>query len=322
MSSREGSPRGASRGLRREQLGGRLAQHRATARESLLRLLTTPLSSFFTAAVIAIALALPAALSSLVDAAERLAAGWGASATEIAVYLDPAADESRAEALAHELSEHANVAEVEFIHRSGAMATFRDRSGLGDVLDTLEENPLPHTLVLRPAGDDPEALEALRAEAAELDDVDQARLDREWLERLQAILELGHHVVGVLAALLALGVLLIIGNTIRLAIENRREEITIIQLIGATDAFVRRPFLYTGLWFGIAGGLLAIVLVNVALWVLHTPAQELAALYDSSFHLGWMDPRDAGLVLLAGGGLGLIGAWFEVGRHLRATAPR
>ncbi|MFO8155005.1 MAG: permease-like cell division protein FtsX [Pseudomonadota bacterium] len=322
MSARDATPRGASRGLRREQLGGRLAQHRATARESLLRLLGSPLSSFFTAAVIAIALALPAALSTLVDAMDRLAAGWGASATEIAVYLDPAADEARAEALAEELDGRDTVAEVEFIHRAAAMASFRDRSGLGDVLDTLEENPLPHTLVLHPALEHPEALETLRAEVAALDDVDQARLDREWLERLHAILELGRQVVAVLAALLALGVLLIIGNTIRLAIENRREEITIIQLIGATDAFVRRPFLYTGIWFGLGGGLLAIVLVNVALGILHSPARDLASLYDSSFRLGWMAPGDAGLVLAAGAGLGLVGAWFEVGRHLRATAPR
>ena len=322
MSSREGSPRGASRGLRREQLGGRLAQHRATARESLLRLLTTPLSSFFTAAVIAIALALPAALSSLVDAAERLAAGWGASATEIAVYLDPAADESRAEALAHELSEHANVAEVEFIHRSGAMATFRDRSGLGDVLDTLEENPLPHTLVLRPAGDDPEALEALRAEAAELDDVDQARLDREWLERLQAILELGHHVVGVLAALLALGVLLIIGNTIRLAIENRRREIIVAKLVGGTEAFVRRPFLYTGLWYGALGGLLAWWIVEVAMWWLSGPVGQLAQLYDSSFGLERLGLGDVLLLLGSAMLLGWLGAWVAVKRHLDAIEPR
>lgn len=287
-----------------------------------MRLLRAPLSTLFTTAVIAIALALPAALHTLVNAADRLSANWGSSAAEIAVYMEPGLSSNRAERLAEELRGWPEINRVTLIDPDSALATFRERSGLDEVLDTLDENPLPHTAILQPDSEDPQVLTALRQRAAELDGVDQVRLDLEWLERLHAILELGRSVVQVLAVLLGLGVLLIVGNTIRLAIENRREEITITQLIGATDTFIRRPFLYMGIWYGLGGGLLAIVMVNGGMAVLHTPATELAALYDSSFRLGWLAAGDALRLLLIGAGLGLVGAWFEVGRHLRATAPR
>ena len=187
----------------------------------------------------------------------------------------------------------------------------------------MNENPLPAVLVVRPGEQHgaPAAARALLQRLAALPEVDSAQLDLAWLERLHAMVGLATRGVWLLAGILALGVLLIVGNTIRLGILNRREEIVITKLLGATDAFIRRPFVYGGMWYGLFGALIALVIVNGLLLSLGGPAQQLAALYHSGFRLELMSGQASVTLLIVSMMLGWAGAWLAVGRHLRRVEP-
>jgi cell division transport system permease protein len=197
-------------------------------------------------------------------------------------------------------------------------------SGYDDVLDAFEgANPLPAVLSVDPAVryEDPAAVEALTASLERLPEVSTAQFDLRWLRRLEGIVEIVRRGVYLLTALLALGVVLIVSNTVRLGIENRREEIEIAGLFGATDAFIRRPFLYGGLLFGLSGGCLAAIILEAGFALLVPPVARLAALYDSTYRLSGLDGNMT-LILLGGGAvLGLLGAWVTLGRHLQAVDP-
>ncbi|MBW6475855.1 MAG: permease-like cell division protein FtsX [Chromatiales bacterium] len=299
-----------------------LLRHAQTFFYSLGQLSRSPMSTLMTTAVIAIALAMPTGLHVLLKNLQGVLSGWD-SAAQISLFLERDTRETAALGLAERLRQHPAIIGVEYISAEQAMAEFRRLSGFGDALDALEENPLPPVLVVQPAlgEQDPAALQALvdelRAEAT----VDLAQLDMEWVERLYALVEIGKRGVMILATLLAIAVMLVVGNTIRLMILNRRDEIVIIKLIGGTDAFIRRPFLYTGFWYGILGGLLAFMMVESSLLVLSGPVNSLAGLYNSSFRLGGMDLATTGALLGGGLLLGLLGSWLAVGRHLRAIEP-
>jgi cell division transport system permease protein len=212
---------------------------------------------------------------------------------------------------------------VELISRAQGLAEFREYSGLGGALDQLDENPLPVVLALytAPAQMGQAALETLTARLEALPEGDFARLDAQWIERLQGIIGLLRSAVWLLGAALAAAVLLVIGNTIRLEIENRRSEIQIMDLVGATPAFVRRPFLYSGAWQGLLGGLLAWLLVVLAVSLLQGPVGRLAALYDTDFSLQGLDALTSTVLLAASAALGILGSWLAVGRHLSSVEP-
>ena len=205
-----------------------------------------------------------------------------------------------------------------------ALLEFQRYSGLGNVLQTLDDNPLPAVIVLHPQVriDHPEKLEQLQQKIAREPLVDHVQLDMGWLRRLHEILALARQIVLSLGFLLGIGVLLVIGNTIRLAVENRRDEIIIIKLVGGTNAFVRRPFLYTGWWYGFGGGLLAIILLAIVGHWLSDSILRLASLYQSSYQLSGLDMELMTIVILGSGILGWLGAWIAVGRHLSAIEPQ
>ncbi|MGE0080025.1 MAG: permease-like cell division protein FtsX [Thiohalomonadaceae bacterium] len=299
-----------------------LLRHAQTLLYALGQLSSRPLSTLMTAAVIGIALALPAGLHVLLGNARAVTAGWD-GATQISVFLRTEVSEARGRALTDEFRARGDLADAHYVSREAALDEFRRLSGFGEALDALEENPLPAVIVLRPAlaQNDAAAIGRLLAQLRARPEVERAQLDMEWVKRLYAIMDMVRRGVWVLGGLLSLAVLLVVGNTIRLAIQNRRDEIVLTKLIGGTDAFIRRPFLYAGLWYGLAGGALAILLVSASLWLLSGPAQELAALYQSTFRLRGLAPADAGAVLLAGAVLGLAGSWLAVGRHLRDIEP-
>ena len=303
------------------QLTAWLNHHRQTARDSLGRLLRQRLPSFMTAAVIGIALALPGGLYLLLENLHSVAERWDGAAT-LSVFLRPDVPDVQTRALADEIGAWPEVETVEVIGRAEALEEFRRLSGFGDALDALDENPLPAVLVLRPAADDPVALTALVQRLGGLPQTDFAQIDLQWVQRFTAMVDIARRAVLVMGALLALAVLLIVGNTIRLEILNRREEIEVTKLIGATDVFIRRPFLYSGLWYGLAGSLMAWLLVALAFWQLHAPVRRLAALYQSDFTLRFLSATDAAVLLAAGAILGLLGAWLAVGRHLHAIEPQ
>jgi cell division transport system permease protein len=277
-----------------------------------------------TVAVIAVALALPGALWLLLTNAQRASAGWDSGA-RISVYLEPGLDATGIDAAAERIAAHEGMRISERLAPEQALAEFRRLAGFDQALGALEDNPLPAVVVVEPAHSvgtrSAPALASLADQLKGIAGVDRVQVDLEWVERLYALLELVGRGVTLFTALLAAGVLLIVGNTIRLDILNRRQEIEVSKLIGASDAFIRRPFLYSGLWFGGLGGVGAWLLLALAGELLARPTARLASAYGSAFRLQGLG-SDAALTLIAGGaGLGLLGAWLAVGRHLRAIEP-
>ncbi|HLA74946.1 MAG TPA: permease-like cell division protein FtsX [Gammaproteobacteria bacterium] len=303
-----------------------LRQHLQVALASLGQLSRSPLATLMTASVIAIALALPAGLYVVLKNAQQLAAGWDGGA-QISLFLSPEFTDGQALQLAAQVRALPGVESVQVITRAQALREFRQLSGFGAALDGLDENPLPALLVVRPAlGQAPAegsgGLTAdLLARLKPLPGVQLAQVDMEWLARLAALLAVLQRGLLILAALLVLAALLIVGNTIRLAIQGRRDEIEIIKLIGATDNFIQRPFLYNGLWYGLFGGIIAWGLVSLSLGLLQGPVQQLALLYHSNFALGGLDGLSSLLLVSAGFMLGLGGSALAVKRHLAAIEP-
>ncbi len=322
MNRRRAEGASQSRTLLRDRYRGWVRHHRLSAADSLYRVLERPLASVLTWLVIGIALALPVALDVALDNAGALSEGWD-SPTQISLFLADDVDDGQARALAEEIAARDDVSTTRFVSREDALAEFSALSGFGDVLASLDENPLPSLVLVDPApGLDSNATAGLRSLLAEQPRVAEAVLDMEWLQRLNSLMALARRLVLAMGALLVLGVVLILGNTIRLAIESRRDEIVIVKLVGGSNPFVRRPFLYTGLWFGVGGGLMAALLVGAALWYLDSPVRELAALYDSDFSLGGLGLMGSLNLVILGGALGLAGAWLAVTRHLAEVEPR
>lgn len=297
-------------------------RHLQTFFYALGQLSRRPFSTLMTAAVIGIALAMPAGLHVLLINVQQVVSGWDGAA-QISLFLKQNTSESHALSLADKLRAKPEIAMVDYISSEQAMDEFRRLSGFGDALDALTENPLPTVLVVHPTLDiqGPERVAQLLEQLRARPEVDLAQLDMQWIKRLFALMEIGQRGVWVLAGLLALAVLLVVGNTIRLAIQNRRDEIVIIKLIGGTDAFIRRPFLYSGFWYGLTGGIIAFILVELSLRLLKSPVHNLAGLYSSQFTLQGLELSTTAILLGCGTLLGLLGSWLAVGRHLRAIEP-
>ncbi|GAA5443872.1 cell division protein FtsX [Microbulbifer sp. NBRC 101763] len=298
-----------------------LGHHREVALESLRRFFATPMASIMTALVIAIALALPAALQLGLANFQRAVAGWDGQ-PQISVFLHKGARDAAVESFAAKLRSDPAVAEVTYISPEEALAEFEQASGLGDVLAGLDANPLPAVLLLRPRDtQDNDKLQILVANLQQQTLTDSVVLDLAWVQRLTQLTELGQRLSAGLAVLLALGVILVVVNTIRLHIESRREEILVAKLVGGTNAFVRRPFLYSGLCYGFCGGLLAWLLLLGGVLLLSGPIAGLSSSYGSNYALA--GPGFSYFLGLTAGAalLGLLGAWLAATRHIRAIEP-
>jgi cell division transport system permease protein len=299
-----------------------LQRHAQVALDSLGRLYRNGLASLMTAAVIGIALAMPSGLLLLLDNLHRLSGSWDGQAS-LSVFLKQEIDSGAARRLADSLAVWPEVGTVQLITPQQALQEFSEHSGFSDVTGLLADNPLPVVLIVTPAAGqtDPVRAGTLQKRLSALPETDLAQLDLQWVQRLAAILDIARRGILVVSALLALAVLLVIGNTIRLEIQNRREEILVTKLIGATNAFVRRPFLYSGIWYGIFGALLAWGLVEAGFWLLSGPVGKLVGLYQSDFTLETLPLELLGLLVSTGVVLGLLGSWLAVGRHLHAIEP-
>lgn len=299
-----------------------LLRHAQVLVGSFGQLARTPIATALTLTVIGITLAFPAGLVVAISNLDRLGAGFDRGG-QISLFLKKDTGDAATQKLAQQLRARSDVAAVTYISSEAALAEFRKHSGFGSALDALSGNPLPAVLVVRPqAGTSPDALETLRAALARQAGVELAELDLAWVKRLHALLELAERAAWLLAVLLAAAVLLIVGNTIRLAVLNRQTEIEVIQLVGGTPAFIRRPFLYAGLLQGLLGGLIAWLLVELGLLWLAGPVADLAGLYGSPFGLEGL-PFLSGLTLIASGGLlGWLGSRLAVGWHLRRLVFR
>jgi cell division transport system permease protein len=299
-----------------------IQHHRLSAADSLMRVLDSPGSSVLTWLVIGIALALPVGLNVALDNVSQMSAGWDSPA-QISLFLQREVSSDRLRELEGELGARQDVSETRIILREEALDEFRTLSGFADVLASLQENPLPDLILVTPdAALDGPGVSALRVELQGISGVAEAVLDMEWLQRLNSLMELSRRLVLAIGGMLVVGVMLILGNTIRLAIESRREEIVIVKLVGGSSGFVRRPFLYTGLWYGVGGGVLAALLVSAALWFLEKPISDLAILYESAFQLSGLGVMGSLNLVILGGLLGLAGAWLAVSRHLARIQPR
>ncbi len=297
-----------------------LSHHIYSASSSLQRLLASPLQSLLTWLVVAIAIALPAFFFVALGNVEDLGQRWQGK-PQLSVYLQSRARTEAITALQKRVESRPDVQTVTFISAQQALQEFETSSGLGSALQTLDENPLPPVFIVQPANYAPEALQALRLALAKEAIVSSVQLDMDWVLRLNQMLQIAERLVLALGLLLGFGVLLVIGNTIRLAIENRRAEIVVVKLVGGTDGFVRRPFLYTGLWYGLGGGLLALLLLLLALFWLSGPVAGMATLYGSAYSLQGLGFGGTLVLLFGAGLLGLLGAWLAVGRHLNAIEP-
>jgi cell division transport system permease protein len=298
------------------------AHHQFSCRDSLQRLLKTPWQSLMTWMVVAIAMVLPAILYLGLHNVQQLGQDWRGNG-QMSLYIESQAQPLAIEKLQQRLLTYTDIESITVVSPDAAKQEFQQYSGLGDVLESLDENPLPTVFIVKPTmtASHPEELIALQGKLKVEPLIELAQLDTGWLRRLHEMMNIAQRAVLALAALLALGVLFIIGNTIRLSIESRRNEIVVVKMVGGTDGFVRRPFLYTGFWYGIGGGILALGLLFFAgLW-LSAPVQRLASLYGSEYSVTWFDFNTVVFILCGAAFLGWIGSWLDVARHLKSIEP-
>ena len=299
-----------------------LTQHLQCAVASLGALWRAPLGTLLTVGVIGVALALPLALLLLVQELQGVSTHFGSN-FEVSAFLHQEMDEGRGDEVARTLAARADVAGTRVIGRRQALAEFRAAAGVVGTVEGLEDdNPLPVVVVVTPSAHDRGSLDRLVAELSEMPQVESVLAERAWLDRLDAVLAVAGRALWVFAGLLGAGVMLVVGNTLRLTVEARRAEVEIAKLFGASDAFVRRPFLYQGLLYGVGGSLVGCALVIGGTLLLAGPLERLAEAYAVA--IAPPAPRASHLaaLLACGAALGLLGAWLSVGRHLRAVQPR
>ncbi|WP_374249686.1 permease-like cell division protein FtsX [Thermomonas sp.] len=300
------------------RFGAWLEHHGFSIVASLGRMLRRPWATLLTVGVMAVALALPLGLAVVLGNVQQLG-GQVQATREISVFLRPGQDVARAQALAAQLRARGDVQAVQVVQPAQSLATLRQRADLAAAIDALgdaaAQAALPPLLRVTPKGDERALVDQLQA----ADGVEHVQYDALWRERLLAWLGFGTRAVQVLAALLGLGALLVVGNTVRLDIQARREEIGVLQLLGASDGFVRRPFLYLGAWYGLAAGALALGILSVAWLALQAPLATLTARYGSHFTLHGLSPLQALGVLAGAALLGWLGAGLVAGHYLRQT---
>lgn len=299
-----------------------ILRHASTALGSLGRLVRQPFASLMTLLVIAVTLALPASLHLVIKNAEAISGSWE-NALDFSIYLKMDTSLQQAQKLAALIEQRADVLSVSVVSADEALRDFKRESGFGDALDHLATNPLPHALTVRPSpANTASAMQTLQEELTNLAETDLVQVDTEWVQRFHAFLEIAERAGLMAAVLLGMAIIVIIGNTIRLDIQNRREEIEVTKLIGASNSFIRRPFLYSGLWYGLGGGFLALALVSYGLHLIAVPVSRLAGLYGNSFALVALEPAESLVVLGVGVFLGLTGSWTAATRHMRRIEPR
>ena len=285
---------------------------------SLGALLSHRLGTLMTSLVLGIAMLLPLSLFVTVTNLHGLdlqQEDWGT----VTVFMQPGVDEQQVLELAARI-EQQQAAEVVAVSPEQGLQEFQQSSGFGQAMDLFEENPLPWVLqVTQPsmaAGSIEDRVGAMSAWLGQQQGVDSVQVDFKWLQRLAGLLALGDAIVTVLTVLFSLAVVAVVANTIRLDVANRAHEIEVLHLVGASNGFVRQPFLYLGFWYGVLGALLALILLGLCMAYLARPLEQLLDAYGNTFEFVGLGASGGLLVLLAGGALGLLGAWVSVQRYL------
>lgn len=309
-------PVARTRGSARARPAAWFDHHVYSVVASLGRAFRKPGSTALTVGVMAVALALPMGLWLVLANVERFAGDVQAS-RQLSVFLKQNTAPARVAELVASLDARADIGVLEHRTPEQGLEELRQRGGVVEAIDLLGENPLPHVLVVTPADDEALLADSLRT----LPEAELVQHDAAWRQRLDGWLRFGGRVAWVLAALLGLGALLVVGNTVRLDIQSRREELGVLQLLGASDGFIRRPFLYLGAWYGLGAGLLALGVLTASGAALRTPLAELAASYGSGFALAGFTPPQALFVVAGATVLGWLGAGAVTGHFLRQTRP-
>lgn len=314
------TPRRARRSLH-ERLAAWRDQHLYSFFSSLGRLAARPLATALTVFVLGFALALPLLFWLGFDNARELSGGMR-QAREVTLFLKPAMDSTTVAAFAGELRRRSDVADVLIRTPEQGLAEFRQLSGFDKALDILPDNPLPSVLVVTPRDLPDVDNSPMLAEFGADSRIDLVQYDAAWRRKLSDILHFGERMLAVLASLLAAATLLVIGNTVRLDIQARSAEVSVMQLMGASNGFIRRPFLYAGLWYGLLGALFALAVVGAAGVALSAPLDRLLDSYGHRLALRGVGAGTAFVVIACGVLLGWLGAFTVVTRHLAAGRPR
>jgi len=287
----------------------------------LRRMFSSKLAGILNILVIGIALSLPTGMYVLLQNAQGLVAQLSGT-PQVSLFMSMDAKADDVDKLRKQLEQHPAIARVEFVARAQALEQLKQSTGLADVIGGLNQNPLPDAFIVYPKPSAAQSLDELRIELAKLPKVEQAQLDSAWAYKLEALLKFGRMVVLILASLLSLALIAITFNTIRLQILTQRDEIEVAKLIGATNGFIRRPFLYFGAAQGLLGGIMAWLIITISLLLLNHQLNALSQLYASQFVLHPLSFGDSLTLMLFSMYLGWLGAWLSVARHLSQIEPR
>lgn len=289
---------------------------------SLGRLVASPFTSVLTIVVLAIAISLSSGFYLLVANLQQLAGNLEAS-NQISLFLNYETSNAKANSLADSIRKNPRVQEVKLITKEQALKEFQAYSGFGEAVKALEKNPLPFVIQVLPKNslENEKAIETLLGNLKQEAEVDFAQLDMRWVERLQSIMEVARRGVMSLSLLLGVAVLFITGNTIRLELHNRRDEVVLAKLVGATDGFIQRPFLYSGFWMGFFSGVTAWFIVTVTLLILKQPVERLSGLYDGAFHILFLGFLETLALLAISSALGVAGSWIVLHFQLQKLKP-
>lgn len=300
-----------------------LSQHAQALISSFGQMVRAPAASILTILVIAVSLALPLGLSIVVKNLDSLSSSYDGG-RQISILLKPEYDEAAALDVLARLEQRADIARLELVSRDAAADELRDLLGVSDVTAGLDSNPIPVTLIVQPAKawTTIEKVTELAADLKQLPEVGEVILDVVWLKRLESLAALIKRTALILALVLGLAVLLTVGNTIRLMVLGRAEEILVIDRVGGTSAFIRRPFLWTGLLQGLFGGLAALAVAGGALYALTARIEAVVASYEGELSLLGMGLPTALATVGAGALLGWLASWVAVSGHLRRLRPQ
>ncbi len=287
---------------------------------SLGRLYQQPLNALMTIGVIGIAISLPIGLYVALSNIQGISSSWQ-DLGEIALFLNDDTQLSEAEALRTSLKDNPSILSISLLNKEQALEDYKQNSGFSNAIDALDENPLPHVLIVQLIEGQTSSTLSIVNNLEAHERVNFAQYDLQWLLRFKALLTIAQRIIQVISGLFALSVFLIVGNTIRLDIENRRAEIEIAKLVGASNGFIRQPFLYSGLWYGLLGGLTALLLIEIALILLDNPIKHLSIAYSSTYSLSNLNIIEILILLGLSTVNGLVGAWLSVGRHIAAIEP-
>jgi cell division transport system permease protein len=289
---------------------------------SLGRLVASPFSTTMTIAVLAISIALATGFYIMVINIQQLTTNFEAS-NQISLFMKDSITDDKAISIADSIKQNSDVQSVKLISKEQALTEFKTYSGFGSAIDVLEKNPLPVVIQVQPKNSlqDPQALEKLLQTLKQLDTVEYAQADMQWVERLQSIIDVANYSTLLFGFMIAIGILFIIGNTIRLELQNRKDEVIISKLVGATNAFIRRPFLYTGFWLGFISGVAAWFIVAILMLLLKQPLEKLSGLYDNELHIIFLSIGETLVLLGLASLLGLISSWSVLLFQLRHTRP-